>query len=174
MRTTVEDYNGVANAAYIYDNMGNIIKTACDGATADYPDSDPDSGNGHAIEASTLQSSISMMDRLYLISNDAPHRIWLGAGTWTITYKIYSTFNIADNGLVLTATYISTASPRTITIGSDSQVITAKTSDTDWTQTLSITITTAAEGWVDLDIYLSQYASGGAVFVWPTPTIAES
>jgi hypothetical protein len=170
-RISVEDHAGTADAAKVYDNMGNIIKTACDGATADYPDQDPDGGSGYAIEASNLQSKMSAADPLYIISDRKPHRVWLTAGSYTITYKVYSTFAISDGNLVLTATYISAASPRAITVGTDSQAISAKTSDTDWSQTLSISITTAADGWVDLDIYLTQYSSGGAVFVWPKPTI---
>ena len=173
-RISAEEYDGAANTSKVLDNTGDVIKTACDGGTADYPDEDPDGGSGYAIQATTLQSNISTVDPLYIISNRSPHRIWLTAGTWTITYKIYSTFNISDNNLVLTARYISVASPRTITTATDSQAITAKTSDTDWTQTLAITVTTAAEGWVDLDMYLLQYEDGGNVFVWPTPTIVES
>ena len=172
-RVSAEDYGGTANAMKVFDNAGNITKTACDGTTANYPDEDPDGGNGYAIEASSLQAIISATNPLYLISDRSPHRIWLTAGTWEITYKVYSTYNIADNGLTLAATYISAASPRTITRSTDSQAIAAKTSDTDWTQTLSITVVTAAEGWVDLDMYLTQYENGGAVFVWPTPTITS-
>jgi len=128
--------------------------------------------------AANLQSNLSTIDPLYLISDRSPHRVWLTAGTWTITYKVYTTFTgdggIADNGLTIAATYISAASPRTITRSTDSQAIATKTSDTDWTQTLAITITTAAAGWVDIDIYLTEYESGGEVFIWPVPTIAAS
>jgi hypothetical protein len=174
IRIAAEDHGGTSDAAKVYDNVGDIIRTACDGATAHYPDEDPDEGSGYAIEASNLQSNLSAIDPLYLISDRSPHRVWLAADTWTITYKVYSTFNIDDNNLVLEATYLSAAVPRTITVGTDSQAITAKTGDTDWTQTLSITITTAAAGWVDLDIYLKQYSAGGAVFIWPAPTITAS
>ena len=174
-RIAVEDYNGVSNAYKVFDNTGYIIKTACDGATADYPDQDPDGGSGYAIEASNLQAIISVTNPLYLIDILSPHRVWLVAGTWTITYKVYTTFTggggIADNGLTLAATYISAASPLARTRATDSQPIATKTSDTDWTQTLSITITTVVTGWVDLDIVLTEYEAGGAVFVWPTPTI---
>jgi len=170
-RISAEEFDGAANTSKVFDNTGDIVKTACDGGTADYPDEDPDGGSGYAIQATTLQNNISAVDPLYIISDRSPHRIWLTAGTWTITYKIYSTFNITDNNLVLTARYISSASPRTITTSTDSQAIAAKTTDTDWTQTLAITVTTAADGWVDLDMYLLQYQNGGNVFVWPTPTV---
>jgi len=174
-RVAVEDYNGVSNAYKVFDNTGYIIKTACDGATADYPDQDPDGGSGYVLEASNLQAIISVTNPLYLIDILSPHRVWLTAGTWTITYKVYTTFTdgggIADNGLTLAATYISAASPLARTRATDSQPIATKTSGTDWTQTLSITITTVVTGWVDLDIVLTEYEAGGAVFVWPTPTI---
>jgi len=177
-RIAAEDAGGITDAAKVYDNVGDVERIACDGATADYPDQDPDGGSGYAIMAANLQSNLSTIDPLYLISDRSPHRVWLTAGTWTITYKVYTTFTgdggIADNGLTIAATYISAASPRTITRSTDSQAIATKTSDTDWTQTLAITITTAAAGWVDIDIYLTEYESGGEVFIWPVPTIAAS
>jgi hypothetical protein len=97
----------------------------------------------------------------------------LAAGTWTITYKVYTTFTagIPDNGLMIAATYISAASPLARTRSTDSQAIALKGSDTDWTQTISITITTAVTGWVDIDMYLKVYESGKVVFVWPTPVV---
>ena len=173
-RIAVEDHELTSNAYKVYDNVGDIIKTACDGATANYPDEDPDGGSGYAIEASNLQSNISATNPLYLISDRSPHRAWLAADTWTITYKAYTTFTagILDNGLIIAATYISAASPLARTRSTDSQAIALKTSDTDWTQTISITITTAVAGWVDIDMYLTEYESGKVVFVWPTPTIA--
>ena len=173
-RIAVEDHELTSNAYKVYDNVGDIIKTACDGATANYPDEDPDGGSGYAIEASNLQSNISATNPLYLISDRSPHRVWLAADTWTITYKAYTTFTagILDNGLIIAATYISAASPLARTRSTDSQAIALKTSDTDWTQTISITITTAVAGWVDIDMYLTEYESGKVVFVWPTPTIA--
>jgi hypothetical protein len=72
---------------------------------------------------------------------------------------------------VLGASYISEDSPLTRTRSTDSQAIAEKESDTDWTQTLSIQITTGGANWVDLDIALTEYQAGGEVFVWPTPTI---
>ena len=175
-RIAAEDHGLASNAYKVYDNVGDIIKTACDGATANYPDEDPDAGSGYAIEVSNLQQIISATNPLYLISDRSPHRIWLAADTWTITYKVYTTFTagILDNGLIIAATYISAASPLARTRSTDSQAIALKTSDTDWTQTISIAITNAVAGWVDIDMYLTEYESGKVVFVWPTPTIVAS
>jgi hypothetical protein len=169
-------FNNIANDQRTYHSNGDILMTACDGATADYPDQDPDGGSGYCIEVSNLQAILSIPPlELPIFSELNPFRIWLAAGSHTITFKVYTTFSsgggIADDGLVIGATYISDDSPFTITRSTDSQAINTKTSDTDWTQTLAISITTALDGWVDIDMYLTEYEAGLEVFIWPEPTI---
>ena len=168
-RVSVEDLSGTGNAYKVYDQYGDVIKTACDG-TGDAPSADPDSGNGYCVEASNIQAIIATNNPLVIIPN---HRIWMTAAEHTVTYKVQTTYaGISAGGLVLSCSYISTASPVARTITTNAPAIDQRSGDTDWTQTLAVTFTPAAAGWVDFEIKLTEYESGNEVYVWPTPVIS--
>jgi hypothetical protein len=168
-RVSVEDYDGTGNAYKVHDAFGDIVKTACDG-TGDAPSVDPDSGNGYCVEASNIQSNLSALNPLVIIPS---HRIWMTAEEHTVTYKVQTTYaGITAGNLKLWCSYISTASPVARTITSNAPAISQRSGDTDWTQTLAVTFTPAAAGWVDFSIELYEYEAGNEVYVWPTPTIS--
>jgi hypothetical protein len=168
-RVSVEDYDGTGNAYKAHAVFGDIIKTACDG-TGDAPSVDPDAGNGYCVEASNIQSNLSAIAPLVIIPS---HRIWMTAEAHTVTYKVQTTYaGITAGNLKLWCSYISTASPVARTITSNAPAISQRSDDTDWTQTLAVTFTPAAAGWVDFSIELYEYEAGNEVYVWPTPTIS--
>jgi hypothetical protein len=168
-RITVEDYEGTPNAYKIFDAFGDILKTACDG-TGDAPSVDPNGGAGNCIEASNIQSNISSYNKLVIFDK---HRIWLAAGLHTITYKVQTTYaGITAGNLKLSVSYISTASPVARTVGTNAPAINQRADATDWTQTLAVTFTSAADGWVDCSLELYEYEAGNEVYVWPTPVIS--
>ena len=165
-----EHHGQVINAQKQYLQMGDITKTACDGA-GDAPSVDPDSGNGYCIGASNIQSNCSPTGTLRLFDK---HQIWLAAGAYTITYKIQTTYaGIAAGGMILTAEYISDDDPLTISVAiQNATAIAQRSAATDWTQTIAVTFTQAADGWVRLKLDLAEYESGNEVYVWPAPVIS--
>jgi len=170
-RISWEHYGGTLNAYKVIDNVGDIIKTACD-ATGDAPSEDPDAGNGDCIEASNIQSICDTGCNKLVIFDK--HRIWMTAAQHTVTYKIQTTYaGIAEGGLKLTVSYISddATDPIEMSEQTDSSAITQRSDDTDWTQTLAVTFTPDIAGWVDFKMELMEYESGNEVYVWPTPAI---
>ena len=72
--------------------------------------------------------------------------------------------------MLLTCEYLTTGGvPAVVT---DNSAITTRSSDTDWTQIMDVTFTSAVAGWVDLKMELLKYESGNEVYVWPTPVIS--
>ena len=168
-RISWENFNGVLNAHKAIDAFGDVIRTACDGA-GDAPSQDPTGGNGDCIEASNIQSNCSAENKLVIFDS---HRIWLAAGSYTITYRVQTTYTgISAGGLRLTARYISGSSPLTMAEQSSAPAISQRSNKADWSQTISVSITTAVAGWVDLRMELMQYQANNEVYVWPIPTIS--
>jgi len=173
-RLSCEDYGRVPGVHKIFDNMGDIIKTACDG-TGDAPSVDPDAGNGYCIEASNLQSycgteeANGFKNPLLIIEDQ---RIWLAAGSYTITYKTQNTFTggISAGELLLTGTYPNASD--ILTTQTDAPALAIRTNDADWTQTLDISVTMTTDGWLSIKLELMKYESGCEVYIWPEPTIA--
>jgi hypothetical protein len=166
-RIAAEEYGGTPNAYKIHDNAGDIIKTACDG-TGDAPSVDPDGGNGNCIEASNIQSNCGSINKLVIFDQ---HRIWLAAATYTVTYKVQTTYaGITAGNLKLTCNYIGAAGA--IIETTNAPAINVRGDDTDWTQTLAVTFTTSTAGWADFKMELMEYESGNEVYVWPTPVIS--
>jgi len=165
-RLCCENLDRVAGANRIYDCFGDIVSTLCDG-TGDAPSVDPDGGNGLCLEVYT-QTLCSTVNRLIIFDKQ---RVWLAAGTHTITYKLQSTYaTLATGDMLLTCEYLTTGGvPAVVT---DNSAITTRSSDTDWTQIMDVTFTSAVAGWVDLKMELLKYESGNEVYVWPTPVIS--
>jgi hypothetical protein len=150
-----------------FDNFGDIIKTACDGA-GDAPSVDPDGGAGYCVEASAIQSNCNAINPLVIIESQ---RIWLAAAAHTLTYKIQTTYaGITAGNLELSAKYIGTNG--VITEITHAPAIAQRSADTDWTQTLAVTFTPTVAGWVTIDITLTEYEANNEVYVWPMPVIS--
>ena len=49
--------------------------------------------------------------------------------------------------------------------------INARSSASDWSQSIQASFTQAIDGWVTLSMVLKKYDSAGSVFVWPTPVV---
>jgi hypothetical protein len=163
-RLAMEDYGGVPGAHKIVDNAGDIIKTACDG-TGDAPSIDPDGNHGNCAEASNIQSNCGSINKLVIFDK---HRVYLSAGTYTITYKVQTTYAaISAGNLELKCAYHGAAG---VTTATNAPAIATRSADTDWTQTLSVTITTTEANWVDLSMTLMEYEAGNEVYVWPVPS----
>jgi len=166
-RVLCENLNRVLGLNKIIDAYGDVLQTACAGA-GDAPTIDPNGGNGDVIEASNLQSNCSATCPLYLFKGT--HKIWVTAQETTITYKIQSTMDISSGGLLLEASYIGTDGIR-VTATSNTTAISTRSSTSDWSQTISITITPAEAGWVELSMALQAYEAGKEIYVWPVPTV---
>jgi|GEM_PF-4739279 len=168
-RISCEDHAQITGAHKIYDNMGDIIKTACDG-TGDAPSVDPDGGHDYCVELSNIQSNCDSDNPLLAFK----HRIWATASvSKTYTYKIQTTYaNLAIDDLVLTGTYLDESSGGHRATIIDNSAINQRTDNTDWSQALAVTINPTQTGWVDLKIELKKYESLNEVYIWPAVEIS--
>lgn len=167
-RYSFENVNGSGKSAVV-DHYGSLYQIACDGVSG-APSADPDSGSGDCIEVSDLQSNLGSYGRLLIVPR---HRLWMAAGTYTITYKLQSTFtSIPAGNLRLICRYCSDDDPSTYAEAINSPAITTRNSAADWSQSLAVTITTAQAAWVDCSIDLNLYEAGAELYIWPTPTVS--
>ena len=166
-RIKVENMNRVDGSNKIFDNFGNIVKTACDG-TGDAPSIDPDGSNGYCISAESIQSNCNSANPLVVLEEQ---KIWLTAAEHTVTYKLQTTYaGITAGNLTLSVQYLDTGG--VITTATNAPAISQRSANTDWTQTLAVTFTPAIEGWARVKIVLTEYESGNEVYVWPIPVIS--
>jgi hypothetical protein len=162
-RIHAENINGNNHA--IYDNFGTLTMTACDG-TGDAPSQDPDGGSDYCIGAWEIQSKCSRGNKLVVMEEQ---RIWLAAGPHTIKYKVNTTYaGIAAGNLMLITSYITANG---LSYKYTAPAISQRSSASDWTQELSVTFTSSADGWVNNIIELYEYQSGCEVYIWPEPVI---
>ena len=165
-RLKCENLNRVDGTHKIYDNYGDVLKTACDG-TGDAPSVDPDSGSGYCLEASNIQQNCVDVNSALRIIEDV--RIWLAAGTHTLAYKVQTTYTTSVD-LVLTIDYIGTDG--VITRATKSAAVATRDNDADWTKTItSDSFTTTEDGWITVSLDLVEYEANDEVYVWPEPTI---
>jgi hypothetical protein len=165
-RLKCENLNRVNGAHKIYDNYGDVLKTACDG-TGDAPSVDPDSGSGYCLEASNIQQNCVDVNSALRIIEDV--RIWLAAGTHTLAYKVQTTYTTSVD-LVLTIDYIGTDG--VITRATKAAAVATRDNDADWTKTItSDSFTTTEDGWITVSLDLVEYEANDEVYVWPKPTI---
>jgi hypothetical protein len=164
-----EDHGNVLGASFCYQPMGNVLKTAIN-AGAPAPTTNPaGTTTGHCIEASSIQTNCSISAPVTIFEN---HKLWMAAGTYTITYKVQTDYSAIAAGLLkLTCRYCSDDSPLTYTEATHSPAITTRSNANDWTQTLYVTVVVAADSWVECKMLLYYYESAKAVFVWPVPVI---
>ena len=165
-RLKCENLNRVDGTHKIYDNYGDVLKTACDG-TGDAPSVDPDSGSGYCLEASNIQQNCVDVNSALRIIEDV--RIWLAAGTHTLAYKVQTTYTTSVD-LVLTIDYIG--ADGVITRATKSAAVATRDNDADWTKTItSDSFTTTEDGWITVSLDLVEYEANDEVYVWPKPTI---
>ena len=172
-RVMCEHHDRTAQAQKIYDNNGDVVKVACDGG-GDRPSEDPDGGNGNVIELSNIQSLCDTNNPLKAWE-PKQYRIWAtnAAGAKTYTFKVQTTYaGISAGNLKLTAEYLDGVSGGSLSEQTNAPAINIRANDTDWTQTLAVTVNPSADGWIDFMIELMEYESGDEVWIWPTPTIS--
>ena len=166
-RIKVENLNRVDGTYKVFDNFGNIVKTACDG-TGDAPSIDPNGGSGYCVSAESIQSNCNSVNPLVVLEEQ---KIWLTAAEHTVTYKAQTTYaGITAGNLTLSVQYLDTGGA--VTTATNAPAISQRSADTDWTQTLTVTFTSAVEGWARVRIVLTEYESGNEVYVWPIPVIS--
>ena len=170
-RIYCEHHDRTVNTHKIYDNNGDVVKIACDG-TGDAPSVDPDGGNGDCIEISNIQSLCSSTNSLIAIEAEK-YRIWAITGVQkTYTFKIQTTYaGISVDNLKLTVSYLDEGSGGHLAEAINAPAINQRADDTDWTQTLAVTITPSQTGWVSFEIKLMEYEAGKEVYIWPVVAI---
>ena len=171
-RVYCEHHDRTVHAHKIYDNNGDVVKTACDG-TGDAPSIDPDGGNDNCIELSNIQSLCNSNNPLIAIEFEK-YRIWAITGVEkTYTFKIQTTYaGITAGNLKLTARYLDEVSEGHLGEETNAPAVNQRGDDTDWTQTLAVTVTPLQTGWISFEIKLMEYESGNEVYIWPVVGIA--
>jgi len=166
-RISCEHHDRSTNTHKIYDNNGDIVKTACSGV-GDAPSVDPDGGAGNCIELSNIQSLCNLGNPLIGIEFEK-YRIWAITGIEkTYTFKLQTTYaGITAGNLKLTAKYLDEVSGGHLGEQINAPAINQRGNAADWTQTLAVTITPLQTGWVSFEIRLMEYESGNEVYIWP-------
>jgi hypothetical protein len=171
-RIRFDHYDQELGTYRIYDNYGNIFKTACDG-TGDAPSEDPDGGSDYCIEVSSVQSIVSTTYSLVIFDYDE-YKIWCPADVAkTFTFKVQTTYaGISSGNLILRAEYLDgTIGGSTSIETSNSTAISQRSGDTDWTQTIAVTVTPAEEGFVRLRMEFCEYEANNELYIWPKVAI---
>ena len=169
-RVICEHHDQVAQAQKIYDNNGDIVKTACDG-TGDAPSADPDGGSGDCIELSNIQSGCNANNPLKAWE-PKQYRIWSDGTSKTYTFKVQTTYaGITAGNLKLTAEYLDGVAGGSLSEQTNAPAINQRATAADWTQTLAVTVNPAQVGWIDFMIELMEYEAGNEVYIWPEVAI---
>ena len=159
-RYRFEHYQQVPNAHYIADSFGDLTKVST-GWTGT-----PPSGATNCLKTATTQSNLGAASYLDIITQGL-FRVWQKAGT--VVYKVYiqaptgNNSNYAAADLVLYADYLDNnpaGTGHTATANSTGGITKAN----DWTQSLAVTATSAADGWVTLYLRLLKYYAATDVF----------
>ena len=74
---------------------------------------------------------------------------------------------ITAGNLKLTAEYLDEGSGGHLGEETNAPAINIRTDDTDWTQTLAVTVDPSQTGWIDFMIELMEYQAGDEVWIWP-------
>jgi hypothetical protein len=148
----------VANAHHLTDVMGDLDKVSS-GWTGT-----PPSGSTNCVKVATTQNTLGAIPYLAIISQGL-FRVWQKAGT--MVYRVYIQAPTANNSdyaaadLVLYADYLDQASGGHLATANSSGGITKAN---DWTQSLTVSVTSAADGWVTLYLRLLKYYAVTDVF----------
>jgi hypothetical protein len=159
-------YNNVAGDERDYEEFASIIKTSANG-----------SGNNPTQRANG-SPNVLIITPLSNISPTYPatvmtHKVWGTAGvTRTYTYYVQSTFtSLTSSQITLAATYLSSTTGA-VTTATSSNSISTRTNSGDWSQYLTVTVTPAQSGWIDLVITIMGYQSGK--YIWIDPQLVGS
>lgn len=159
------------NAFQLIDNFGTITKVPCDG-TGDRPSVDPDSGNDPCLEVGDLQSNLSTYTGIDIFNCHEFAIYALASVSKTYTFKIQSTFTatLQNTEIILSAEYLNGSDGALTPIASTGTVAT-RSSASDWSQELSVTINPAQTGLIFFQIKLLKYESGAEIYIWPIAEI---
>jgi len=169
-RLTCENYLRVAGASYVFDNFGDVKRTAINSG-GDAPTQNPSgTTTGDVIEALNIQSNCGALDIYDALPIMEDYRVWVTSGEKTVTFKVNTTYDgITAGNLKLTGYY--TGVDGAMTEITAAPAISQRSSAIDWTQELSVTFTPSADGWVSFKIELMEYEANNEVYIWPVPTI---
>jgi hypothetical protein len=163
-----EQYQQTANAHYILDMAGDVIKIPADGSG--YNPTQRSGGNADVLEV-TPQSNCSAIFYLELLRV----RLWAAAGV-SKTYRFYlqtSFATLAKTVLVLYGEYLDQGSGGhlgTTNSSASGNFTTITPPSGDWGQYVEVAINPAQDGYVTLYLRLMGYESGKKV--WIDPKIA--
>lgn len=160
-----ENIGRIAGAHKTIFGTGDMTKAACDG-TGTAPSTGPKGRSGDCVACRNMTAFVGS----YPIPIFDELLVWLSAGSHTITVPIQTTYTgIAQGGMTLNVSYIGTGNK--IAEASSDAAIAQRANAADWSQGLSVTITTTQDGWARLSLSLSACEEGGEVFVWPVPEV---
>ena len=161
-----EHYNRVANAHYVYDAYGDIVKIPSDG-TSDNPSQR--SGGGANIIAIIPQSYCAAANYCEILNV----RLWAAAGV-SKTYRFYiqTTYvSLLTANFKLYGNYLDAGNGGHLATVSSTQNLTTRANASDWSQYVEVTINPAQDGFVTLYLRLMGYESGKKVWVDPMAAI---
>ena len=157
-RFSFENYRQVLGVHHITDAFGDLDKVSS-GWTGT-----PPSNSSNCIKMSYPQTNVGVNSPLEIIFYQK-FKVWQKAGT--VVYRVYiqaptgNNSNYAAADLVFYAEYLSAVSPIATNVANSTGSITRAN---DWTQYLTVTVASAADGWVTLYLRLMKYYAAGDVF----------
>jgi len=163
-RMGFEHYGQVANAHYVADNWGDIYKIVADGS-GDNPSQR--SGSGADVQKIIPQSNCAASSYLEIFNV----RLWATAGV-SKTYRFYVQTDFAallTAALKLYGDYLDQGSGGHLATVSSTQNISTRSSASDWSQYVEVTMTPAQTGYINLYLRLMGYESGKKMWVDPKP-----
>ena len=169
-RYQFEHYQQVANAHYVADAFGDLLKVLADGSGV-VPSQR--AGGSRYVEQVTPQSNCNTTNYLEILNV----RVWAAAGvSKTYTFYIQNNFGktLTDSMLALYADYLDNNPSGTghlSTVQSSGVSIAQRANQADWSQSISVTVTPQVEGWVNLYLRLMD---GTAASLWVDPMMAVS
>ena len=157
-RYKFEHRQQVVNAHYIADAFGDLTK-ASSGWTGT-----PPSQAANCLKVANIQTNIGATTYLDVITKNL-FRVWQKAGT--VVYKVYVQAPTANNSnyaaadLVFYADYLDQVSGGHLATANSTGGITRANA---WTQSLTVSVTSAADGWVSLYLRLFKFYNAADVF----------
>lgn len=177
-RVCFEHYLQQANSHYVFDVFGDLVKVLADGSGT-LPSQR--SGGSQFVEQVTPQSncggSVPCAPGLNNYLEIFNVRVWGAAGvTKTYTFYVQNNFGktLTDAMLALYADYLDNnpvGSGHPHTVQSSGVSIANRANQADWSQSISVTVTPQADGWVNLYLRLMD---GTNASLWVDPMMVVS
>lgn len=163
-----ENKNNVNGTHRVENAFFNVDVVAADG-TGDNP-SQRSGGNPNVYEFEATYDIGWNKSYRYEVFE---HRMWKRPGIYTIKYYVQTDFaSLPATEIYMECDYLSDAASGKVTAAvCSSEAVAIRANQADWSQYVSVTVTTLTEGWLTTRMYVNGYESGKKIWIDPKPSI---